>query len=45
LAPTEVRELLVSTATPLAGAPATEVGAGMLNVEAAMRRLDEAVAA
>jgi subtilisin family serine protease len=44
LRPTQMRKLLVSTATPLAGTPATEVGAGLLNVEAAMRRLDEEVA-
>jgi subtilisin family serine protease len=41
LTPAQIRELLVSTATPLADQPATEVGAGLLNVEGALRRLDE----
>jgi subtilisin family serine protease len=41
LAPAEVRSLLASTAAPLPGQPATEVGAGLLDVEAALRRLDE----
>jgi subtilisin family serine protease len=40
LAPHEVRTLLVSSTTPLPGAPANEVGSGLLNVEAALRRLD-----
>jgi len=40
LAPADIRELLVSTATPLPGAPAAEVGAGLLNVAAALRQLD-----
>jgi subtilisin family serine protease len=40
LAPADVRALLVSTATPLPGAPAAEVGAGLLNVAAALRQLD-----
>jgi subtilisin family serine protease len=40
LTPPEVRALLVSSATPLPGAPATEVGSGLLDAEAALRRLD-----
>ncbi len=44
LTPAEVRTLLVSTATPLPGAVRAETGAGLLNAEAAVRRLDEGVA-
>jgi subtilisin family serine protease len=44
LTPAEVRTLLISTTTPLPDAAATEVGSGLLNVEAALRRLDEEVA-
>lgn len=40
LAPPEIRDLLTASATPL-GQPAAEVGAGLLNAEAALRRLDE----
>ena len=45
LMPTEVRNLLVSSATPLPDAVRSETGAGLLNVEAAVRRLDAEVAA
>jgi len=40
LAPAEVRELLVSSAAPLPGGRAGETGAGLLDVEAAVRKLD-----
>ena len=40
LAPREVRRLLVSSTMPLPGAPAAEVGSGLLDVEAALRQLD-----
>lgn len=45
LTPAEVRSLLVSSATPLPGSPPNETGSGLLNVEAAVRRLDEEVPA
>ncbi|HEX3453492.1 MAG TPA: S8 family serine peptidase, partial [Gaiellaceae bacterium] len=45
LAPADVKELLVSTATPSSAAPAHEVGAGLLNIEAAIRKLDTEAAA
>jgi len=41
----QVRELLVSTVTPLPGGSSPETGAGLLNVAAALRRLDEEAAA
>lgn len=44
LTPAEVRTMLLSTATPLPGAARAETGAGLLNVERAVRRLDEEVA-
>jgi subtilisin family serine protease len=40
LTPDEVRTLLVGSATPLPGAPRAEVGTGLLDAEAALRRLD-----
>ena len=43
LTPADVRDLLVGSAAPLPGQPKTEVGAGLLDVEAALRRLDQAV--
>jgi hypothetical protein len=45
LTPAQVRELLVSTVTPLPGGSSPETGAGLLNVAAALRRLDEEAAA
>src|SRR5262245_50503379 len=45
LTPEEVRSLLVSSATPHPGSPENETGGGLLNVEAAVRRLDEEVPA
>jgi subtilisin family serine protease len=45
LTPADVRNLLVSTATPSTSAPASEVGAGLLNVEAALHKLDSEAAA
>jgi subtilisin family serine protease len=44
LTPAEVRTMLLSTATPLPGPARTETGAGLLNAEGAVRRLDEEVA-
>jgi subtilisin family serine protease len=41
LTQSDVRATLVSSATPLPNAVRTETGAGLLNVEAAVRRLDE----
>jgi subtilisin family serine protease len=45
LTPIEVRATLLGSAAPLAGSPANETGAGLLNVEAAVRRLDAEAAA
>lgn len=45
LTPEQVRELLVSTVTPLPGGSSPETGAGLLNVAAALHRLDEEAAA
>jgi subtilisin family serine protease len=43
LNPDEIRGLLVSTASPLPGGVPAETGAGLLNAEAAVRRLDAEV--
>jgi subtilisin family serine protease len=40
LTPEEVRSLLVSTTTPLRDAPPNEIGSGLLDAEAALKRLD-----
>jgi subtilisin family serine protease len=40
LSPTDVRATLLGSATPLPGSPRTETGAGLLDVEAAVRNLD-----
>lgn len=45
LSHTDIRSTLVASATPLAGSPANETGAGLLNVEAAVRRVDAKAAA
>jgi len=41
LSPADVRRLLTSTATPLPDGVATETGTGLVNVEAAVRRLEQ----